>query len=153
VGSPSALNVSCIDHDVLAAGAQHVVTIKGAGFNPAGAHVSVSGAGVVASHVVVSGTTAMSVLMTVGTKVLPPHAHHDYRDVTVTTGRRTYVCDGCLALGPGPVVTSSSPSKLARGATNKVLRLSGMWLGPNTSVTIPGVTVLTTKFVYPSELD
>ena len=87
-GSPSAFGVGCIVHDWIAQGAKHAITIHGEGFNTGGATVTVSGTGVKTS-----GTTVMSGTKLTTTITVPATAATGFRDVTVTSGGQTHLCE------------------------------------------------------------
>ncbi len=147
-GSPSTFGVGCIVHDWIAQGAKHTITIHGEGFNSSGASVTVSGTGAKTSGTaVVSGTqltTTIKVATTAATGI---------RDVTVTSGGQTYVCQSCLTVGNGPKVSSADPATVGRGTSGQVIALHGQFLDRKTTVKITGLTVTATTWVSYQEID
>ena len=147
-GSPSSFGVGCIVHDWIAQGARHAITIYGEGFASSGASVTVSGTDVTASGTaVVSGTRLTTTIK------VPTTAATGFRDVTVTSGGQSYVCQSCLAVGDGPQVSSADPATVARGTTSQVIALHGQNLDRQTTVKITGLTVTATTWVNYQEVD
>jgi hypothetical protein len=95
----------------------------------------------------VSGT-----LLTTTIKV-PATAATGFRNVTVTSGGQTYVCQSCLTVGDGPNVSSATPATVGRGTTGQVIALHGQFLDRKTTVKITGLTVTATTWVSSQEID
>ena len=145
---PSAFGVGCIIHDWIAQGAQHAITIHGEGFSASGASVTVSGTGVKTS-----GTSVVSGTQLTTTIKVPASAATGVRNVTVTSGGQTYVCQSCLTIGDGPKVSSANPATVARGTNGQVIALHGQFLDRKTTVKITGLTVTATTWVSFQEVD
>jgi hypothetical protein len=147
-GSPSSFGVGCIVHDWIAQGAKHAITIHGEGFSTSGATVTVSGTGVKTSATTVASATQLTTTLTV-----PAAAATGFRDVTVTSGGQTYLCQSCLTIGDGPKVSSAAPATVSRGASGQVIALQGQFLDRKTTVKITGLTVTATTWVSSQEID
>jgi hypothetical protein len=147
-GSPSSFGVGCIVHDWIAQGAKHAITIHGEGFSTGGATVTVSGTGVKTSGTTVASGTQLTTTITV-----PAAATTGFRDVTVTSGGQTYLCQNCLTVGNGPKVSSAAPATVSRGASGQVIALHGQSLDRRTTVKITGLTVTATTWVSSQEID
>src|SRR5664279_837477 len=148
VGTASTFGVGCLTHNWISQGASHSISIRGRGFSAAGATVAVSGSGVstARTQVVSSGqlTTNLTVATTAGT---------GFRDVTVTSGGKSYVCASCLTIGQGPKVTSTTPAGVTHGVTGQSVAVRGQFLGRQTTVSITGMTVTTQHWVNYQEID
>ena len=147
-GSPSTFGAGCIVHGWVAQGAKHAITIFGQGFNTGGATVTVSGTGVKTS-----GTTVVSATKLTTTITVPATAATGFRDVTVTSGGQTHLCQSCLTVGDGPKVSSANPATVSRGASGQVIAIQGQFLDQNTTVKIAGMTVTATTWVSSQEVD
>jgi hypothetical protein len=145
---PSAFGAGCIVHNWIAQGARHTITIHGEGFSSSGASVTVSGAGVTTS-----GTAVVSGTQLTTTIKVPSTAATGFRDVTVTSGGQTYVCQNCLTIGDGPKASSADPATVGRGTSGRVIALHGQFLDRKTTVKITGLTVKTTTWVSYQEID
>src|SRR5262249_2530137 len=147
-GSPSTFGVGCIIHDWIDQGAQHTITIYGEGFKPSGATVTVSGVGVKTS-----GTTVVNGTKLTTTIKVPATTATGFRNVTVMSGGRSYVCQSCLTIGNGPKVSSAAPATVSRGTSGQVVALHGQFLDRKTTVKITGLTVTATTWVSFQEVD
>ena len=148
VSKASTFGVSCISHDWIDQGASHSITISGRGFSTAGATVSISGTGVTASLTHVSTSTKITTTLAVSTS-----AATGFRDVTVTSAGKSNVCKSCLKIDVGPQVGTASPGTVSRGTSGQTVALHGQYLGPQTTVTIAGVTVTSQHWVSFQEID
>jgi CSLREA domain-containing protein len=135
----SGLAVTSLVPRVLGQGASwREVKINGSGF-ATGATLSFSGTGVVVKSLVVTSNVVLTAKLSVDLT-----AAVGTRDVTVSNPDGTSgSCAGCFTVSAAPVVTSVSPSSLARGATNAVLDIfgSGFVSGAKVSFAGTGVTV------------
>jgi hypothetical protein len=146
--TPSTFGVGCIFHNWIAQGARHAIAIHGEGFSSSGATLTVSGAGVKTS-----GTTVVSGTQLTTTIKVPVTATTGFRNVTVTSGGQTYVCQSCLTIGDGPKVSSADPATVGRGTSGQVIALHGQFLDRKTTVKITGLTVTATTWVSSQEID
>lgn len=148
VGTAITFGVSCISHDWISRGTSHTITIKGRGFSTSGAKFAVSGTGVSASSTTVASGSSMTTTIKVSTT-----AATGFRDITVTSGGKSYVCRSCLAVGEGPQVTSTTPATVQHGVSGQTVAILGQYLGQQTIVAISGMTVTSQKWISYQEID
>jgi hypothetical protein len=138
--------ISSVSPNTLGQNGTRTLSVNGTNFQ-SGATTTVSGTGATVVSTAFVSSTKLSIRVK-ATATAPVGA----RDVTVTSGGGTAMCRGCLTIRPAPVVTSTSPSQGARGATLSVDIFGSNFRAGATVRFGSGVTVNSTTFVNSGRL-
>lgn len=145
-GPPS---VTALAPSTLGAGARlRAVSLSGTGFQ-AGAKVAVSGVGIAASEVVVTGSDQLTAKLTVSSTTEP-----GTRDIVVTNadGQRA-TCADCLAVSPPPRVSALAPATALPGAQlDALLSGSGFQRGMTLAFSGAGILASDPNFISETQL-
>ena len=147
---PPRMTVTAVSPSAIGQGAIAVpVTITGSGFDPTST-VTFANPKVTP----VAGSTEYVNATTLKVKLnVVAHAVLGVTDVTVTGVDGTAACTGCLTITARPTVTSTDMSFLGRGTVRREITINGSGFRPGAVAKISGVTVSSTSFVDPTNLE
>jgi outer membrane protein assembly factor BamB len=139
--------ITAVTPSALGQGGSVTVTLTGSGFSGTPS-VFVSGTLVTVSSVVINSPTSLQVKLTAAS-----NAAVGPRNITVIEpGNVADTCSGCLAIDPGPTVSSASPNSVPRGETANIT-VTGSNFQPGAKIrNLTGVTFSGTTTVSPTQL-
>jgi hypothetical protein len=140
--------VTSVSPNARGQGAKTKVTVTGSHF-VSGATVTFSAAGITVNSVTFVNATHLSVTITVSSTATVGPGGVTVKNPNHATGS----CNGCFTVDLGPVVTSASPSTIARGTTKTITIIGANFQsGAKVKVSGTGVTSGATTFVDANHL-